>query len=172
MWHLGSSQTIMPMILCSMSRTFGGEVAAGKSVSASLALSPPHINLNCLIIWFLFSFEASIHSMKDMRVDILIELTHAAVRRSAALIMGLGFSAGMTWWVKRWMYRTTLAKQVLLPIFRSKCILLGLSLVRNVNSASFGGAIGMANMRFSKKLISYTMELYLILKRYTYFNRW
>lgn len=33
--------------------------------------------------------------MENARVDILIELTLAAVLPSAALIMGLGFSAGM-----------------------------------------------------------------------------
>jgi hypothetical protein len=33
--------------------------------------------------------------MEDKRVDILIELTLAAVCRRAALIMVLGFSAGM-----------------------------------------------------------------------------
>jgi hypothetical protein len=32
---------------------------------------------------------------EDSRVDIFIELTLAAVRPGAALIMGLGFSAGM-----------------------------------------------------------------------------
>jgi len=68
------------------------------------------------------------------------------------------------------MFRTTLVKQVPLVIFHSRCILLGQSLVRNVNSASLAGSLGMANIRVSKKLMNYTTELYLILKKHTYFN--